>query len=47
MGLVWGGGSLLRIRAEGVSLPLTLFVVGGLGMTVSHGYKLYSIDPKE
>jgi hypothetical protein len=47
MGLVWGGGSLLTIRVEGLSLPLALFALGGTGMVLAVGYGLYTTDPAE
>jgi hypothetical protein len=46
MGLIWGGRSLLTIRAEELSLPLALFAVGGLGMTLAVGYGLSTTDPE-
>ena len=47
MGAVWGLSAVWTILADGVSLPLGLAGVGGVGLVVAVVYELATADPDE
>lgn len=47
MGAVWGLGAISTILAQGVSLPLGLAGVGGIGLVVAVVYEVTTANPDE
>lgn len=47
MGAVWGAGAILTILAQGVSLPLGLAGVGGIGLMIAVLHEVVTANPDE